>query len=131
MGRYVELCESCFADLYRTAVLVTGKPELATELVERTCIRGVHNCKRMQSVREVKTELTGILFRLCNELNLSYDPEQKGYSHMLAVLDSYDRAIIIFRHCSGLKASEFGKAIGMPAEHMSSLLAQLRRKIFA
>lgn len=131
MRRYAELCECCFADLYRTAVLVTGKAELATELVERTCIRGVHACDRMQDIREVKTELTGILFRLCNELDLSYHPGQKGYSELLAGLDSYDRAIIIFRHCSGLKASEFGEAIGMPVEHMSSLLVQLRRKIFA
>lgn len=130
MGRYAELCENCFADLYRTAVLVTGNPELAASLVERTCVRGVHTCYDMRNVRTIKTELTGILFRLCNELSLSYQPEQKGYSKLLAGLDSYDRAFIIFRHCSGLKASEFGKAIGMPTEHMSELIAKLRRKIF-
>lgn len=41
MRRYAELCESCFADLYRTAVLVAGNAEQAAELVERTCVRGV------------------------------------------------------------------------------------------
>lgn len=130
MGRYAELCESCFADLYRTAVLVTGKPELAAALVERTCVKGVHSCDGMKDVRMIKTELTGILFRFCNEMSLSYQPEQKGYSELLARVDSYDRAIIIFRHCSGLKSAEFGRAIGMPPEHISSKIAQLCRSIF-
>lgn len=131
MRRYAELCESCFADLYRTAVLVAGNSEKAAELVERTCVKGVRDCDDMRDVRTVKTELTGILFKLCNEMRFSYLPGQKGYTEMLAKLDSYERAVVIFRHCSGLKASEFSRAIGMPPEYMSSLLVQLRQKIFA
>lgn len=131
MRRYAELCESCFADLYRTAVLVAGNAEQAAELVERTCVRGVRACDGMKDVRMVKTELTGILFRICNDMRFSYQPGQKGYTEMLARLDSYERAVVIFRHCSGLKASEFSRALGMPPEYMSSLLVQLRQKIFA
>lgn len=129
MDRYLEMCELCFHDLYRIALLVTGDPDAASGLVEKTCVKGVHVCGNMLGARDVKIELTGILFRLANGMRSSYRPGQPGYSEKLADLTHSDRALLIFRHCSGLRLSEFSRAIGITAEHISSLLGDIMRKV--
>ena len=130
MKNYPALCEECFLDLYRAAVLCTGDEGIASHLVEKACVKGVHACDGMHDVRMVKIELTGILFRLCIEQRCAYEPGQRGYCEQMANLDKYERAMIIFRHCSGLKAAEFAKAIGMSAEYASQLLTQVRQKVY-
>lgn len=130
MKNYPALCEMCFQDLYRAAVLCTGDEGIASRLVERTCVRGVHACDGMHDARMVKIELTDILFRLCIEQKNEYVPGQRGYCEQMASFDKYERAMIIFRHCSGLKAAEFAMAIGMTAEYASQLLTQVRQKVY-
>jgi len=129
MDRYLDMCELCFCDLYRLALLTTGNPDAASSLVEQTCVKGVHACGNMRDARDVKIELTGILFRLANEMRIAYRPGQPGYSEKLAGLTHTDRALLIFRHCSGLRLSEFSRAIGVSAEHVSSLLSGIMRKV--
>ena len=129
MERFPELCEYCFQDLYRTAVLITGEEMTASSLVEKTCVKGVHACRKMNDLRRIKTELTGILFELCNERTNSYRPGQRGYIEQLAELDSYERAVVIFRHCSGLRISELCMAIGAPNHHISTILSKARAKM--
>ena len=34
MDRYLDMCELCFRDLYRLALLTTGNPDAASSLVE-------------------------------------------------------------------------------------------------
>ena len=129
MDRYLDMCELCFRDLYRLALLTTGNPDAASSLVEQTCVKGVRTCVNMRDARDTKIELTGILFRLVNEMRIAYRPGQPGYSEKLAGLTHSDRTMLIFRHCSGLRLSEFSRAIGVSAEHISSLLGDIMRKV--
>ena len=122
MKRYWELCEPCFADLYRMALMATGSEALAEKLVRDACVEGVEVCARMRTHREVKLALTGILFKRCEGAaglcNSSVLP--KVFHNM----DAQARLLLAARFCAGLRFAEVCAALEMEE-------AELREKIGA
>lgn len=126
MKRYLELCEPCFADLYRMAILATGNKARAEALVRETCVEGVKVCARLRTVREVKLALTGMLFRRCaGETDLcgaSVLPEAfRG-------MDAQTRLLLAARFCAGLRFAEVCAALEMEEAELHEKIGEILRK---
>ncbi|MBP3647519.1 MAG: hypothetical protein J6K55_13970 [Clostridia bacterium] len=125
MGSYIRLCEECFEDLYKVAYLTIGDAGIASELVEKVCVRGVHLCERMKELREIKIALSGELYRLCLEKLLFYPPAAVGSAGKLKGFSPQDRLLLMLRYKSGLRLSELSQAIAMPQKEISDRIMQM------
>ena len=126
MKRYLELCEPCFADLYRMALVATGSEALAEKLVRDACVEGVKVCAHMRTLREVKLALTGILFKRCEGAaglcNSSVLP--KVFHNM----DAQARLLLAARFCAGLRFAEVCAALEMEEAELHEKIGAILRK---
>ena len=75
MNAYVTLCDQCFGDLYRVAMIAVCDSSAASELVKKVCVAGVSECRGMKDLREVKVNLMRSMYRNCLEY---FDEDRKS-----------------------------------------------------
>lgn len=125
MSAYVDLCENCYSDLYCIAYLTMGDGAVASELVEKTCVRGVHICAHMKDQRGIKIALTGELYRYSLEKLLTYVPKAFNGKDPLANYTAQERLLVLMRFRSGLRLSELSNALAIPADEISRKISQI------
>ena len=125
MNAYVDLCENCYSDLYRIAYLTMGDVAVASELVEKTCVRGVYICAHMKDQRGIKIALTGELYRLSLEKLLTYVPKALNGKNPLINYTAQERLLLLMRFRSGLRLSELSNALTIPAEEISRKVSHI------
>ena len=125
MNAYVDLCENCYSDLYCIAYLAMGDVAVASELVEKTCVRGVHICAHLKDQRGIKIALTGELYRYSLEKLLTYVPKAFNGKDPLANYTAQERLLVLMRFRSGLRLSELSNALAIPADEISRKISQI------
>ena len=125
MNAYVDLCENCYSDLYCIAYLAMGDVAVASELVEKTCVRGVHICAHLKDQRGIKIALTGELYRFSLEKLLTYVPKALNDKNPLANYTAQERLLVLMRFRSGLRLSELSNALAIPADEISRKISQI------
>lgn len=125
MNAYVDLCENCYNDLYRIAYLTMGDVVVASELVEKTCVRGVHICADVKDQRGIKIALTGALYRFLFDKLRTYVPKALNGKDPFAIYTAQERLLVLMRFKSGLRLSELSNALAMPAEEISKKVSYI------
>ena len=125
MNAYVDLCENCYSDLYCIAYLAMGDVAVASELVEKTCVRGVHICAHLKDQRGIKIALTGELYRYSLEKLLTYVPKAFNGKDPLANYTAQERLLVLMRFRSGLRLSELSNALAIPVDEISRKISQI------
>ena len=121
---YIARCQACALDLYRFAFTAIGDKDIACDLVIRACVAGLDRCLGEQDERELKVELTRLLYRTCRLKLLVSQPVKGACPLWLDAAGRKERLILALRFAAGLRSSEAIRAAGMTPQRFSAILCR-------
>ena len=129
MNAYVTLCDQCFGDLYRVAMIAVCDSSTASELVKKVCVAGVSECKGMKELREIKATLMRLMYLNCLKYFENAERIVCKVHVRLSSLTAKERLLIAMRHCSGLRFDDVCYAVGTRPEKLSAMMREIAGRL--
>lgn len=129
MNAYITLCDQCFVDLYRVAMIAVRDSSAASELVKKVCVTGVSECDGMKELREVKVNLMRFMYLYCLEYFKNAEQGTEKAPVQLRDLMGEERLLAAVGHCSGLRFDGVCFAVGMRPDILSAKIRGIADRI--
>ena len=129
MNAYVTLCDQCFGDLYRVAMIAVCDSSAASELVKKVCVAGVSECRGMKELREIRATLMRLMYLNCLKYFENAEEMTCKAPVQLRGLTDKERLLASLRHCSGLRFDDVCFAVGMRPEILSARMREIAGRL--
>jgi len=125
--------------LYRLALAITTRPDLAEDAAQEALLRATRSRQKLMTVNEPKAWLRTVVVRcaltalsssrpqeLADRLVNTDPTESLAVQQILGRLDPTDRVILALVHFEGLSYAEIGDSVGIPVGTVASRLHTAR-----